>query len=173
MHLFITNPVTLTSTPEFRVWMTFEDLRGEWIAELFAHARGGIHHATHWYRGERPTLTILRRDVYRGGTWSPRPYEIGQRGDSSTTSCVLALFAQYCTTKGLQPVEVMSRIYPAERIYVDHIFADIREQAMWEGVSWPATWDESCIRSLIESLHDIQHAGLAQLIESMAQDGAS
>lgn len=95
---------------------------------------------------------------------SPRPYRLAQSCDGTIGSPVMALYASFCESKGLDPAAVMIDAYPGETWNAQD-FIKSAEEAGWQGVAYPEEWDANAITGLVESLHEINYHQLACLID--------
>jgi hypothetical protein len=165
MALFNPSPVTLLARENERIWMTYDNNSERWLADIYVRRSGGIHFLSAAYLGDRPPLAVLIRDAYLRGTWAARPFYIGDIAHRGDTACVLALFTDYCRSLGLEPIQFIHDMRDPEPFYDNRVFADIEEQAQWEGVELPEEWNAERIRALIEHLYDLHYRSLARLIE--------
>jgi hypothetical protein len=128
---------------------------------------GGIRDVTGWAGDSKPLACQLITAVCRNGTFSPRPYRLGQPHDSTTHTAVWALYAHYCDNADRNPTDLLRRAYPhqhMERLWTPEIWSDVREWAQWEGTSFPVTWDAANTAHLFRALRLLDEASLVDLL---------
>ena len=110
------------------------------------------------------------QEVYADGdrcehVFSPRPYVLGQLADSTTETCIFALFYDYCTAQELDPAALYAQAYPGSEFPDADERRESTRQAMAEGVSFPLLWDEKAFAGLLDSLSEINNHSLASVLE--------
>lgn len=148
---------------------------GELVYEAYLKVPGAVKHTVFrdWDKAHLEHLTEIQRDHYLRNylsslDWdSPRPYQLGQSCDGSINGCVYALFEHWCSAFGHDPAELYHSAYPDEdrRAYSPggHDLAD------WQGVAYPAQWDEAAFNGLMESFTNINHHSLRSYLEDEFQ----
>jgi hypothetical protein len=164
------NPQTVITrdAQQSRIWLAHDDRRGEWITEVIVRQREGIRHLVNRYAGARPTFQTLRQDARRHGVVSPRPYQLGQFCDGSITTCVVALFENFCRARQLDAMALLHQAYP-DRVYTLKDLDATRRHADWEGTAYPAQWDRTAIDGLLESLNAVNYRSLRDIVEEMTE----
>lgn len=157
-----------TVTPEYWIAQRYVADAGQYQIEAYVKEvrPRGIRQLLCWcgqYNEEQ-----LRRDVPVLGTFSPRPYRIGQGSDGTTGSCILASFYQFCVSASLDPVALYLQAYPGG-LEADHHLHTTRQIAAWQGVIYPASWGEQEIRRLLRDLSSSNNHRLATLVWEEAQ----
>jgi hypothetical protein len=129
---------------------------------------GGIREAVGWWPEQsRPSASQLVTECCRNGLLSPRPYRLGQPQDSTTTTCVWALYANYCDNAHYHRTDLLRRGYPysgMERQWTPQIWSNLIEHAEWEGVNFPIRWDAGSAIQLVQALIDLNETCLAELL---------
>lgn len=161
------NPIAQLRPQGLR-WDAWRDPhRNEWVIEAFLKVSGGVKYAV-WRQTEQPEAHEIRSVLAGHPMTSPRPYVLGQACDGSITSCVVALFAEWCARTGRDPVALMKRAYPDETDWSTASFAESRERAEWEGVSYPEAWGLLEQNGLISSLTAINyHALCSEVLDEL------
>lgn len=124
---------------------------------------GGIKYLV-WRYERGVSLATAKADLLEHGYFSPRPYQLAQACDGTITSCALALFIRFCRDCGHDAEALMRAAYPNEkRGDLDEIavFAD------WQGVAYPAQWDDAAKAGLLESLHAVNYHSLASEVANL------
>jgi hypothetical protein len=155
---------------QYRVFISRDVDRGDYLVEADVKAEGGIKHCI--YRTPDKTTVIDVLNLVRRSELpiSPRPYQLAQACDGTIGSPVLALFVRFCNSRGLDPAVIMVDAYPDESGEWDaEHFRVIVEEAEWQGVAYPACWDSAAVAGLVESLHEINYHQLAGLIEDLPE----
>jgi hypothetical protein len=129
-----------------------------------------IRYLVERYRGGRPSWHKLREDARQRGIRSPRPYQLGQACDGSITTCVMALFEDFCKARRLDPIVLLRQAY-SEESFSSTDFRVTRSAADWEGTAYPRRWGPKAIDGLLESLHEINYHALAAVVGDIAEDG--
>lgn len=162
--------ITDVTTPTARVWIGRDRRHGDFLSDSAVKVPGGLRTLiTRWRR--LPTVRIVEIATLKGGALSARPYQLAQACDGSITTCALALFEDFCTARRLDPAHLVHTAYPEERDSTSWTLRwrrELRERAAWEGVAYPETWDASAVRGLVESLHEINHHGLAAVVADLS-----
>ena len=122
----------------------------------------GLRHLVHRY--DRVTLHGAALDTLEHGTFSPRPYQLAQACDGSTTSCALALFVHWCREAGHSPTKLYHQAY--DRVQTSDWTAT-SAFAEWQGVAYPASWGEAEVSGLLESLHAVNYHSLAGAVREL------
>lgn len=136
--------------------------QNELVFEGYAKCKGGIKHLIHRYK--KVSFNQAKADVLQYGHFSPRPYQLAQPCDGSTTTCALALFVRFCRDCDHAAAALLRAAYPDER---SMDWNDIVATAEWEGVVYPARWDEQAKAGLLESLHEINYHSLASVVADL------
>jgi len=153
---------------QHRVYISRDCRNGDYLVEAEVKVHGGIKGAV--YRvPEPPTLAeVLALVQACDRPVSPRPYRLSQPCDGTIGSPVLALYARFCNSRGLDPVAIMVEAYPDEvGDWIAEDFLKSTEEADWQGVEYPAFWDSAAFTGLVESLHEVNYHQLAGLIEDL------
>jgi hypothetical protein len=161
------NTAVTTRTRNVLAWTAHDDRCKEWLAEVILRRPTGILYLVRRYVGERPTQRVLYRDARRHGHFSPRPYQLAQACDGSIGGCVLALFGAFCEARKLDPNALLRRAYADDHAITEKDFVEIRRHADWEGTAYPERWDDHAIEGLLESLHEINLHGLAEVVQNI------
>src|SRR5581483_1889503 len=159
------NPAKATtrSARNSRIWLAHDDEHNEWLAEVIVREKHEIRHLVERYSGSRPSWHQVRQDALRRGIHSPRPYQLGQASDGSITTCVMALFKDFCKARRLDAV-VLLRKACREKSFSSTDFRRIRRAADWEGTAYPRRWGPAAIDGLLKSLHEINYHTLAEVV---------
>jgi hypothetical protein len=130
---------------------------------------GGIWHLTANTPPDPPEMMLAEARTH--GTFSARPYHLGQQHDSSVGLCVLTLYNAFCRTRQWDPATLLSQAYPGwERAtdWPEDLWHEIHEAAHWEGLVEPTSWGNPEVRLLGQSLRELGREWLAELIEARA-----
>ena len=149
-------------TKDFRIWVG-KDRRSSngdypYLADGLLKAEGGVRHLVMRYR--RYDLAQVMKDLNEGH-FSPRPYVLGQACDGSIDDCVHALFFNFCSKRGIDPVATYKMAYPEED---PPDYSEVLKSAEWEGVKYPKRWDKKAFAGLIESLTEINNHSLVDVL---------
>ena len=149
-------------TKDFRIWVG-KDRRSSngdypYLADGLLKAEGGVRHLVMRYR--RYDLAQVMKDLNEGH-FSPRPYVLGQACDGSIDDCVHALFFNFCSRKGIDPVAMYMMAYPENNT---PNYGEVLKPAEWEGVKYPKRWDKKAFAGLIESLTEINNHSLVDVL---------
>jgi hypothetical protein len=166
MAVFNPQTVFTRRVPESRIWLAYDDRCSEWVAEVILRKPAAMTYFVHRYSGTRPAWRTLRSDARRYGHLSPRPYQLGQACDGSITTCVLALYEDFCRSRKLDPIALVHRAYD-DVVYTKQDFDAIRRDAYWERTAYPAEWNHASIKGLLESLHEVNYHSLATVVEEI------
>lgn len=156
-------------TSTARLWIGRDRRHGDYLSDCAVKVPGGLRTlVTRWRRP--PTPRVVETATLKGGALSPRPYQLAQACDGSTTDCALALFEDFCTARRVEPAQLLKDAYPEEA--TDDTWSlpgrrRLREAATWEGVAFPDVWDAAAVRGLVESLHEINYHALAAIVGAM------
>lgn len=131
----------------------------EIVFEGFAKCEVGVHHLVHRYA--KVTLHEAALDTLEYGTFSPRPYQLAQACDGSITECGMALFVRWCRDTNRCCDTLYRQAYPRERT---PRWNEIITAAEWQGVAYPAEWNEQSKAGLLTSLHEINYHSLAGVV---------
>lgn len=137
--------------------------KNEVVFEGYAKCPGGIKYFV-WRYEQGVSLHTAKADLLEHGSFSPRPYQLAQACDGSVTGCALALFARFCRDCGHDAESLMLAAYPNEK---RHDLNDTVAFADWQGVAYPAQWDERAKAGLLESLHAVNYHSLAGLVVNL------
>lgn len=143
---------------------------GDNLIEAYVKATGGIKHVV--YRSDDlPSLGQVLECAETFHYTSPRPYCPGQSCDGSISYPVMALFADYCATRGACPVGLMLDAYPNEagKWAVGDFFKS-KEEAAWQGIQYPRKWNRGAVDGLVKSLHEINYHSLATVVADLISD---
>jgi len=174
MALFNPTTVFTRNTPEARFWLAQDVRSTEWVAEVYVRRPDSVLYFVWRYRTRRrPTWNRLYRDACRHGRPSPRPYLLAQPCDGSITTCVIALFFDFCKARHLDPISLLTQAYPEEPVYAQQDVLSIRERADWEGTAFPRQWNSEALNGLLESLHAVNYHSLAGVITESIADTAA
>ena len=131
----------------------------EVVFEGFVKCDGGVRHLVHRY--DRVTIHKAALDALQYGTFSPRPYQLGQACDGSITECALALFLHWCCATNRCPNNLYRQAYEREQ---SPRWNETIAAAEWQGVAYPAEWNEQSKAGLLASLHEINYHSLASIV---------
>jgi len=149
-------------TKDFRIWVGKDRRHSNddysYLADGFLKVEGGVRHLVMRY--SRYDLAQVMKDLGEAYL-SPRPYVLGQACDGSIGDCVHALFFDFCSKKGIDPVAMYRMAYPEEEP-ID--YGEVRKVAEWEGVKYPKRWDKKAFAGLIESLTEINNHSLVGVL---------
>lgn len=148
-----------------------QDGRSEqWVTEAYLRVDGGIRHQVmRWYK--RPRVSEIIAECRNTTFVSPRPYVLGQACDGSIGYAVIALYADFCRARNLDPQCLMHRAYSDEGRSDPKTYTVARQYADWETTTFPKPWDAPAVNGLIESLHEINYHQLATQVELFRQRG--
>lgn len=172
MAVFNPQTVFIRRAGQSRIWLAHDDRRGEWVAEVMLREPAGIRYLVHRYSGTQPSWRTLRSDARRHGKLSPRPYQLGQACDGSITTCVLALYDNFCRSRNLDAIALVHQAYD-DVVYTKHKFDAIRRAADWERTAYPAQWNLTAIQGLLQSLHEVNYHSLATVVEEITDGTGS
>lgn len=163
-------PVLDSLEQQHRVFISRDSGNGDYLVEADIKVPGGLKGAVYRTQ-ELPTLAeVLALVAGCNRPVSPRPYRLAQSCDGTIGSPVLALYARFCKSRGLDPVAIMVEAYPDETgDWHANDFLKLTEEAEWQGVVYPAFWDSAAISGLVKSLHEVNYHTLASLIEDLPQ----
>jgi hypothetical protein len=117
-----------------------------------------------WRYKKGVLLHTAKTDLLEHGCFSPRPYQLGQACEGSITGCALALFVRFCRDCGHCAEALLRAAYPDEN---RGNLNDIVAFADWQGVAYPAQWDERAKAGLLESLHAVNYHSLASEVANL------
>jgi hypothetical protein len=137
--------------------------QNEVVFEGRAKCLGGIKYLV-WRYENGVSLNTAKADLLEHGCFSPRPYQLGQACDGSITACALALFVRFCRDCGHDDEALMRTAYPNEK---RGDLNEIVEFADWQGVAYPAQWDEQAKAGLLGSLHAVNYHSLASEVAGL------
>jgi hypothetical protein len=162
-----------TRTATARLWIGRDRRHGDYLSDCAVKVPGGLRTlVTRWRRP--PTARVVEIATLKGGALSPRPYQLAQACDGSTTDCALALFEDFCTARRLEPAALLKEAYPEDAVEPAWSLPNrrrLREAAAWEGVAYPETWDAAAVRGLVETLHEINYHALAAIVAAVPVGG--
>ena len=139
----------------------------QWVSEAWVRTTGGLRHQVmRWH--ERPRMTEIRAECIGTGIFTKRPYVLGQACDGSIGAPVMALYADFCRARELDPVKLLQLAYDDELDCTLESFAVTRSLADWQGTTFPKRWDSRAIAGLLTSLHAINYHQLTELVEKHA-----
>jgi hypothetical protein len=164
--MLIFDPTTTftQNTRTARMWIAQDDCTNVWVAEVYVRRPASVLYFVRRYRGARPRWRTLYRDACRYGRPSPRPYKLAQPCDGSITTCVVALFLDFCKARQVDPVTLLKQAYPDDAPYTKRGITSIRRQADWERTAYPARWNKRAVEGLLESLHEVNYEELIHVI---------
>jgi hypothetical protein len=137
--------------------------KDEVVFEGYAKCPGGIKYFV-WRYEKGVSPHAAKADLLEHGSFSPRPYQLAQACDGSVTGCALALLARFCRDCDHDAEALMHAAYPNEKrrdLNETVAFAD------WQGVAYPAQWDERAKAGLLESLHAVNYHSLASEVSGL------
>lgn len=164
MNTFTHISVVLTREGNTCAWIAFDERHNTWSAETMVRVPGGICYRDLDYGRECPTLDRLRDDALSGGFFSPRPLLPGVPVDPSMADCALALFVHLCMSRGTTDPSALIEQESSRKSFGVTDIARINEQAEWEGVLYPASWDESWLEMLADALYATCYDSLGDLV---------
>ena len=151
-----------------------------WIAYRFDHT-ARLYEVEVFVKVDTPTTGIkhllrwthvideqeLVAECLQQGTFSARPYTLGQGGDSTIGACIDALYTHMCESKHLDPQALYVRAYPRPSdLEIDSPV--IRHLAEWQGVIYPNIWDKQEVLHLLDDLASMNnHALVTVLCETL------
>jgi hypothetical protein len=149
-------------TKDFRIWVG-KDRRPsndgyEYLADGLLKVEGGVRHLVARYA--RYDIAQITKDLSEAH-FSPRPYVLEQACDGSIDDCVHALFFNFCSKKGIDPVATYRMAYPEDN---PPDYGEVLKSAEWEGVKYPKRWDKKAFAGLIESLTEINNHSLVGVL---------
>lgn len=156
--------------PDHRVSIWRDTDNGDYLIDAYVKVEGGIKHFV--YRSDdKPSLGQVLECAETFHYTSPRPYCPGQSCDGSISYPVMALFADYCATRGACPVELMLDAYPNEAgKWAVGDFIKSKEEAAWQGIQYPRKWNRGAVDGLVKSLHEINYHSLATVVADLVSD---
>ena len=134
--------------------------RNEVVFEGTVKCNHGVRHLVRRY--VKVNLHEAALDTLQHGSFSPRPYQLGQACDGSVNECALALFVHFCAANGHAPDALYHTAYPDERPLP--AWREVVSAADWQGVGYPACWNRTALAGLLESLHAINYHQLAAVV---------
>jgi hypothetical protein len=136
----------------------------EVVFEGFVKCDGGLRHLFHRY--ETTTIHQATLDALEYGTFSLRPYQLGQACDGSITECALAFFIRWCSDTNRRHDVLYQEAYHREQT---PDWKEITAVVEWQGVAYPAEWNAESESGLLASLHEINYHGLAGIASELCQ----
>jgi hypothetical protein len=136
----------------------------EVVFEGFVKCDAGVSHLVHRYG--TVALHQAALDALQYGTFSPRPYQLGETCDGSITECVLALFVNFCNATDRAPDALFRAAYPDDRRIP--VWDEIMSVADWQGVCCPTHWNANAVAGLLQSLHAINYHQLAAVVAELS-----
>ena len=119
-----------------------------------------------WWGQEYDEEHVLQEALAQG-TFSIRPYRLGQGADSTTAACVDALYHHFCAARALDPEALYSRAYQ-KRIEPGYDMLQTRQLTEWQGLVYPKQWSDQQVLKLLHDLGAINNHGLvAAILEAM------
>lgn len=103
----------------------------------------------------QPSIETMQDACWAHGLHAIRPYYLGQEPDLCSDSCLFALFHHCCEEFGIDAAELIERTYPGREhspTSAARALQEIKEDAQWQGVSWPRVWTIDAITGLKLSL---------------------
>lgn len=134
----------------------------EVVFEGFVKCDGGVRHLVHRYG--TVALHQAALDALQYGTFSPRPYQLAQACDGSITECALSLFVRWCRATNRCPDSLYRQAYEREQT---PCWNEIVAAGEWQGVAYPAEWNEGSKAGLLASLHEINYHSLANIVSEL------
>ena len=156
-----------TRTESLRHTVVYRKHTRDYALYTTSKVMGGVRHLF-WPCRYRLSVQELAAKCLQQGTFSQRPYRLGQGLDLSIGICVYALYEHYCAAGELNPSELLERSYPhleRRQGWPPELWADIREWAQWEGILFPSAWTAEDARLLLRSLRLIGRPFLADVLE--------
>lgn len=156
---------TVIVTPTIYVWIELNRRYNDYLVDAYHKVEGGIKH---WVcRYPSYCLEWILGDVQQRGNFSKRPFKLGQGCDGSGDACCAALYHDFCTQHGLDPLELYRRAYQVHDgdRYSDPDYSAILQEANWQGVKYPQSWGEPELGGLLDSLYAINNRSLVQVLE--------
>jgi hypothetical protein len=121
-----------------------------------------------WWGQEYDEEHVLREAMAQG-TFSSRPYRLGQGADSTTAACVDALYRHFCAARKLDPEALYFKAYQ-KRIEPGYDMLQTRHLAEWQGLVYPNQWSDTAVFKLLHDLGAINNHGLvASILEVIPQ----
>ncbi|MCB0280824.1 MAG: hypothetical protein KDD94_15065, partial [Calditrichaeota bacterium] len=147
-------------TDEFDIWIGYDNSKQNYLSFSKYKRSRSVKYLCRRYN--KINIDNIKLDTIKKGIVSKRPYKLAQRCDGSIDTCVYYLFNDFCESFKLDPNELIREANPQENQPTD--FIEIKKYAEWERVELPKKWSLSKIKLLQESLHEINHHDLANLI---------
>jgi hypothetical protein len=157
--------VNVTRTYNTCICLRASDSGRHWDAKVYVRGVKGIFYHEAEYHGTRPTSVDLYYQTYVCGTFSPRPFQLGQTCDPSAFYCVLSSFENACRALNLRPEHVCAAASKThDPIRVD--FRAVREHASWEGIVHEKQWNSTAILRLLSALVAVGAENVATALEA-------
>ena len=158
-------------TDKLRFILMRDTRNHQWVSEAWLRVDDGLRHQVmRWHK--RPRLTEILAECKGTGFFSKRPYTLAQACDGSISAPVMALYADFCHARGLDPVTLLRRAYDDEDDCSPESLQRLRTIAERERTAFPATWHTQAVDGLLVSLHEINYHQLAALVEDCARHAA-
>ena len=154
-------------TSQHWICRRFDNSSQLYEAEVYVKVRRprGILHLMWW--GRDYDEQQLLNEANAKGTFSRRPYRLNQSVDTTTEASIDALYHHFCAAKNLHPDELYNKAYQG-RVESSSDTLVIRQLAEWQGLVYPAQWND---REVIELLHHLasinNHALVALILEAV------
>jgi hypothetical protein len=149
--------------PDHWISRRFDLVAQQYQAEVYVKVRAprGIRLLLWW--GKDFSEEHLLRDALTLGTFSSRPYRLGQGADSTTVACIDALYHHFCAARNLDPEALYYRAYQ-KRTEPGYDLLQTRRLAEWQGLVYPNQWDDKEALKLLHDLGAINNHGLVAAI---------
>jgi hypothetical protein len=156
-------------TPDLWISSRFDLVAQQYQVEVYAKVRGprGIRHLLWW--GPDFEQEQLLREALALGTFSVRPYRLGQGTDGTASACIDALYRHFCAARDLDPEALYERAYQ-KRAEPGYDPLQTRRLAEWQGLVYPALWGDKEVLKLLHDLGTINNHGLVSaILEALPQ----
>lgn len=147
-------------TKQLNAYAWEDNKNDEYVYEAFVKVPKGIKHLV--FRNKELLDDKSIEDMAMQGSFSRRPFVLGQNCDGSIDYSVLALYHHYCMTKQIDPMDYLIEAYGKDE---KRDFNRILAYAKWEGVKYPKEWNTKAICGLLYSLYQINFRSLTEVIE--------
>ena len=129
--------------------------------EITVKVPGGVMFAI--WRGEDYDDAVHVTTTRQYGTFSSRPYVLGQGADSTTGACIDTLYRHFCAAKNLDPEALYYTAY-GKRTEPGFDEKKSRTFAEWEGLEYPNSWNDQEILLLLHDLASINNHALVSTL---------
>jgi hypothetical protein len=168
MTSLITRASAVVRSQDSSVSIVFDPTTGTWKSTVFMRTVKGIWFLESSLGSNLLNLNSAFLNALIRGTYSKRPYCLGDPIDTSHDNCVLALFHNLCEGRGLKAQGIAHLAYPdGAQALTDSDFAEIVTQASWENCWLPDRWDSISVMMLYLALQQAGYSRIRAVLQAI------